>query len=65
MNISGIQPDVRYCPICRGELRNIPREEMNSSGHTRADGTVSPETHTYQCNQCNQCHVRFEINQQR
>lgn len=62
MNRSGPQPDVRFCPICQGQLHNIPREEMSSPGYTRADGTVAPDTHTYQCDRC---HVRFEINQQR
>ncbi|POZ51263.1 hypothetical protein AADEFJLK_02709 [Methylovulum psychrotolerans] len=63
-NESGPQNDVKYCPACKGTLRNIPREEMTSRGHIRADGTVSPHTHTYQCIDQN-CNIRFEINQQR
>ena len=61
-NRSGPQPDVIYCPVCKGNLRNIPREEMRSSGHERADGTVAPDTHTYQCIACQNS---FEINQDR
>lgn len=61
-NISGKQSDVRYCPACQKELRNVPRCEMKSRGYTRADGTVSPETHTYICSGCGR---GFEINQDR
>ncbi len=61
-NISGPQPDVRYCPACKGHLQNVLRSEMISQGYTRTDGTVSPDTHTYTCLQCG---IRFEINQQR
>ena len=24
-NIPGVQPDIKYCPACKEELRNIPR----------------------------------------
>ena len=61
-NIPGPQPDIQFCPSCRGGLRNIPRNEMRSPGHVRADGTVSEHTHTYECTEC---HSRFEINQAR
>lgn len=61
-NITGPQPDVIYCPTCRGELANIPRDDMASPGYTRADGTVAADTHTYQCAMCGR---RFEINQAR
>jgi len=61
-NKSGPQPDVKYCPACKGHLPNVPRSEMISPGHIRKDGTVSPDTHTYKCLQCG---IRFEINQQR
>lgn len=61
-NKPGAQPDVRYCPICKGELRNIARVEMKSKGYVRKDGSVSEETHTYECLSC--C-TRFEINQDR
>jgi len=61
-NVPGPQPDIQYCPICKEDLRNVPRAEMRSSGHVRADGTVSPDTHTYKCTSCG---VRFEINQDR
>ena len=60
-NISGPQPEVRFCPACQGELRNIPREEMRSR-YVRRDGRVAEDTHTYECNIC---HIRFEINQDR
>ena len=45
-NISGHQPGISYCPVCKEPLRNIPREEMTSIGCQRADGTVSGFTHT-------------------
>lgn len=61
-NVPGPQPDVVYCPHCRGELRNVPREEMRSRGYVRRDGTVSEHTHTYECVGCGR---RFEINQDR
>jgi len=59
-NIPGPQPDVKFCPICKGDLRNVPRNEMRSRSRRR-DGTVSPHTHTYECSKCM---VRFEINQE-
>ncbi len=61
-NVSGPQPDVKYCPSYKSALRNIPREEMKSVGYLRADGTVSEHTHTYQCITCEST---FEINQDR
>lgn len=61
-NIPGPQPDVKYCPSCRGELVNVPRSRMKSKGYTRTDGSVSEHTHTYECHECNN---RFEINQDR
>lgn len=61
-NVSGPQADVKYCPACKGNLRNIPRGEMKSPGYVRADGTVSEHTHTYQCGACDNT---FEINQDR
>lgn len=61
-NKSGPQPDVAYCPACRGELYNVPREEMKTKGYVRKDGTVSPYTHTYHCKACGRT---FEINQDR
>lgn len=61
-NKPGAQPDIKYCPKCKGELRNIPRSEMKSKGYIRKDGTASEHTHTYECIVCN---TRFEINQDR
>jgi uncharacterized protein with PIN domain len=63
-NISGPQPKVKFCPICKGELRNVPRSEMKSGGHKRKDGTVAPHTHTYACTNTS-CMTVFEINQHR
>ncbi len=61
-NISGPQPDIKCCPICKANLRNVPRNEMKSKGYVRKDGTVSEDTHTYDCVSCRN---RFEINQDR
>ncbi len=61
-NKPGPQPDIKYCPICKDELRNVLRCEMKSKGYIRKDGTVSEDTHTYHCKNCNN---RFEINQDR
>jgi uncharacterized protein with PIN domain len=61
-NIRGPQPDIKYCPSCKGDLRNIPRAEMKSRGHVGADGKISEHTHTYQCIACKNT---FEINQDR
>ena len=52
----------KFCPRCKGELRNVPRNKMRSPGYTRSDGTVAQHTHTYQCVACS---TRFEINQAR
>ena len=60
-NISGPQPNVKYCPACKSALKNVPRHEMKYPT-TRRDGTVSPHTHTYTCPQCGR---KFEINQDR
>lgn len=59
-NLSGPQPKIKYCPICRGNLKNVPREKMKSKGYMRKDGSVAPYTHTYDCKICS---TRFEINQ--
>lgn len=61
-NKPGPQPSIRYCPICKADLRNVPRSEMKSRGYLRRDGTVAPYTHTYKCISCSN---RFEINQDR
>lgn len=61
-NIPGPQPDIQHCPVCTNSLRNVPRNEMTSRGHVRADGTVAEHTHTYDCVSCGN---RFEINQSR
>ncbi len=62
VNIPGRQPDVKFWPACKGELRNVPRDEMDYAGYVRADGTVSRDTHTYEFAGCKN---RFEINQDR
>jgi uncharacterized protein with PIN domain len=61
-NKTGPQPDIKYCPICKEDLKNIPRDKMKSKGYIRKDGTVSQHTHTYECVNCGN---RFEINQDR
>lgn len=63
-NISGPQPDIRFCPVCAGELRNLRRDELPSTGYRRRDGTVAQDTHSYQCTS-DSCGHRFEINQAR
>lgn len=63
-NITGPQPDIRYCPVCRGTLRNLERNELPSRGYVRRDGTVAEHTHSYECTS-DDCHHRFEINQAR
>jgi len=61
-NKSGPQPDVKYCPACKAEMRNVPRNRMVSRGHIRKNGTVAPDTHTYRCTAPN-CGKGFEINE--
>ncbi|WP_313527864.1 hypothetical protein [Anaerotignum sp.] len=61
-NKTGEQPDIKFCPRCKGELRNIVRSEMKNKGYVRKDGSVSEYTHTYECYVCG---TRFEINQDR
>jgi len=61
-NLPGPQPDIKYCPVCKADLRNVPRKEMKAKGYVRRDGTVSEHTHTYDCERCGN---RFEINQDR
>ena len=61
-NKPGAQPDIKYCPACKANLKNVPRDRMISRGYIRKDGTVSPQTHTYECLKCS---TRFEINQDR
>ena len=56
-NRSGPQPDIRYCPISKENLRNIPPHEMKSPPR-------SDHAHTYECTS-RPCSVRFEINQAR
>jgi len=61
-NKTGVQPDIEFCPKCKGDLRNVPRSEMKSKGYIRKDGSTSEYTHTYECRVCG---TRFEINQDR
>jgi uncharacterized protein with PIN domain len=61
-NKSGPQSDIKYCPVCKSDLINVPREKMKSKGYVRKDGKVSKYTHTYDCIKCAN---RFEINQDR
>ena len=61
-NKPGPQPDIKFCPVCKELLENVPRSKMKSKGYTRRDGTVSEHTHTYDCKSCKN---RFEINQDR
>jgi uncharacterized protein with PIN domain len=61
-NLSGPQPDIKFCPVCKADVRNVPRSEMKFQGYVRKDGTVSEHTHTYECLACRE---RFEINQDR
>ena len=61
-NISGTQPDIKYCPVCKADVVNVPKDKMKSRGYVRKDGSVSEHTHTYECAVCNN---RFEINQDR
>ncbi len=61
-NLPGRQPDIKYCPICKAGLVNVARSKMKSKAYVRRDGTVSEDTHTYDCPRCNN---RFEINQDR
>ena len=63
-NIPGPQPDIKFCPICKGNLKNVPRSEMKSTAYVRKDGSVAPDTHTYECTNP-KCKTRFEINQDR
>jgi len=63
-NIPGPQPDVLFCPACKGTLKNVPRNKMKSLGYVHRDGTVSPDTHTYECINP-ECGKVFEINQHR
>jgi transposase-like protein len=45
---SGPQPDVKYCPNCKGSLVNV-----NSRNQ------VVPDSHRYECKDCKK---EFEIN---
>jgi uncharacterized protein with PIN domain len=51
-NVPGPQPDIKYCPVCKSDLINVPRSKMKSIGYVRKDGTVSKHTHTYDCAKC-------------
>lgn len=61
-NLSGPQPDVKYCPACKQTLRNVPRNEMKYRGYVGKNGSISEHTHTYVCLACG---TKFEINQDR
>jgi hypothetical protein len=34
-NVPGPQPDIKYCPVCKSDLVNIPRHRMKSKGYVR------------------------------
>jgi uncharacterized protein with PIN domain len=60
-NISGPQNDVKYCPACKADLSNVPRDKMKTRVTNRG-GDVPRFTHTYICSRCKK---KFEINQDR
>jgi YgiT-type zinc finger domain-containing protein len=60
-NVPGPQPDIKYCPFCRADLTNVPREQMRYN-YKRKDGTISEDTHSYVCSKCGK---KYEINQDR
>ena len=63
-NVTGHQPDIKFCPICKGEIDVVRREDMVSSGYKRVGtGMPAEHTHTYQCQ--NDPQHKFEINQAR
>jgi hypothetical protein len=37
-NITGLQPDIQFCPVCKGKLRNVPRNEMKSHAYKKKMG---------------------------
>ena len=37
-NVSGPQPEIKYCPVCKSDLLNVPRNRMVSKGFVRRDG---------------------------
>jgi len=39
-NKTGPQLDIKYCPICKEDLKNIPRDKMKSKCCIRKDGTI-------------------------
>jgi len=51
-NKPGLQPDIQFCPACKGNLRNVSRSEVKSHGYIRKDNSVSEFTHTYECLEC-------------
>jgi len=61
-NLPGPQEDIKFCPICKSDLINVPRDKMKSKGYVKRNATVSEHTHTYDCPKCKN---RFEINQDR
>ena len=58
-NVSGFQPYVKYCPVCKADLTNVPRDKMKSTVKNR-EGSIPAFTHTYHCKECGK---KFEINQ--
>jgi uncharacterized protein with PIN domain len=46
-NLPDSLPEVKFCTICKAELRNVPRSEMKSRANKRKDGTIASDTHTY------------------
>jgi uncharacterized protein with PIN domain len=61
-NLPGSQSGIKFCPVCKSILMNVPRSKMKSKGYVKKDGAVSEHTHTYECTNCKN---RFEINQDR
>jgi len=57
-NLSGPQTRREVLSRCKGDLSNIPRQSMKSRGYIRRDGTVSEDTHTYECSRCG---IRFGL----
>ena len=54
------RPKIKFCPSCKGDLINVPKDEMKSSRDTETDRTASLNIHIYACHICD---LRFEVNQ--
>ena len=44
-NGPGPKQDIKFCPVCKASLRNVPRSEMKSRGYKKRRHGIEAHAH--------------------